>query len=48
MHLALVGCNVDKSDLAKHLVLKWCSVFTILGIDFDQCLEKIEGNIEGG
>ena len=36
MQLSLFGCDLDKSKLARSLVLKWCHKFTLLGTDFDQ------------
>ena len=43
--LSLFGCNLDKSELARSLGLKWCHKFTLLGIDFNQNLEEMECNI---
>ena len=44
--LSLFGCNLDKSELARSLELKWFQKFTLLGIDFDQNLEEMECNFE--
>ena len=45
-YLSLFGCDLDKSDLAKSLGLKWCHKFTLLGIDFNQCLSEMDQNFE--
>ena len=44
--LSLFACDLDKSELAKSLGLKWCHKFTLLGIDFDQCLFEMDQNFE--
>ena len=36
---------MDKSDLAGSLGLRWCTKFTLLGIDFDQNLEEMDENL---
>ena len=44
--LLIFGSSLDKSDLAGSLGLKWCTKFTLLGLDFDQCLEEMDENFE--
>ena len=44
--LSLFGCDLEKLELAKSLGLKWCHKFTMLGIDFDQCLLEMDQKFE--
>ena len=44
--LSIFGSTLDKSDLVGSLCLKWCTKFTLLGLDFDQCLEEMDENFE--
>ena len=44
--LSIFGSNLEKSKLVKIVGLKWCSDFTLLGIDFDQSLVRMHGNFE--
>ena len=44
--LPLFGSNLDKSNLAGSLGLNWCTRFTLLGLDFDQNLEKMDKNFD--
>ena len=40
--LSIFGSSLDKSDQAGSLSLKWCTKFTLLGLDFDQYLEEMD------
>ena len=42
--LSIFGSSLDKSDLAGSLGLKWCTKYTLSGLDFGQCLEEIHEN----
>lgn len=42
IQLYIFGCTLMKSELAMSLKLKRCSEFTLLGINFDQCMENMD------
>ena len=50
--LSLFGSNQDKSNLAGCLGLKWCTKFTLLGLDFEEMdnifYKALDKNAESG
>ena len=42
--LSIFGNSLDGSEIAGSLGLKWCTMFTLLMIDFEQSLEEMDQN----
>ena len=43
--LSLFGSTQDKPYLAGSLGIKWCTKFTLLGLDFDQNSKEMDQNL---
>ena len=46
--MSIFGESLGKPNFVEELKIKWCTEFKLLGIIFDQNLEKMEQNYENG
>ena len=45
-HLSIFGVSLGCPNFVETLRIKWCTEFKLLGINFDQTLEKMDENYE--